>query len=190
MDHLIELLVTYGYIVLFLGVVIEGEIFPLVAGFLVSLSLMDLYTAILVTFAGAVVGDIIWFEAARRWGARFVERYGKWFFLNKKRLRWLEEHFTANGKKTLAITKFIYSFGHSSIIVAGIARMNFKEFLKVDVPASLLWSVLFIFLGNFFGSSFSLLQNLLRDVAWAAVIIFSLVVGVQWYIRKRLTKVV
>jgi len=190
MDRLIELLVTYGYIVLFLGVIIEGEIFPLAAGFLVSLSLMNLYAAIAVTFVGAVVGDILWFEAARRWGTQLVGRYGKWFFLNKKRLRWLEEHFTANGKKTLAITKFIYSFGHSSIIVAGIARMNFKEFVKIDVPASFLWSALFVFLGYAFGSSFSLLQHWLRDVAWAAAIIFSLVVGVQWYIRKRLTKVV
>ncbi len=188
MDRILDLLITHSYLILFFGVVIEGEIFPLAAGFLTSLSLMNLYGAIAVGFVGAVVGDIIWFLAARHWGRGFVDKYGKWIFLKPERLAWLEGHFKENGKKTLAITKFIYSFGHSSIVVAGISKMDFKEFLKVDVPACFLWVTLFVFLGHAFGSSFNLLQNFLKDVAWAGGIVIILIIVVQMYLRKKLTK--
>ena len=37
----------------------EGEIFPLVAGAAASLGLLELWLVILITFVGAVIGDII-----------------------------------------------------------------------------------------------------------------------------------
>jgi len=186
-DRILELLVTYSYLILFLGVVIEGEIFPLAAGFLVSLSLMDLNTAILVSFVGSFLGDMLWFKAASRWGRPLVEKVGHFLLLKPSRLAWLEEHFRQNGKKTLAITKFIYTFGHSSIVVAGLARMNFREFVKVDLPASLLWGIVFVLLGNFFGASFFLLQHILRDITLAAIIVLVVIVALQYYVRRKLT---
>lgn len=183
----VELLIAYSYLILFIGVVVEGEIFPLAAGFLVSLGYMNLYTSIGVTFIGAFVGDILWFLAARRWGRALVDRWGHLIWLKASRLKWLEEHFANNGKKTLFITKFMYSFGHSSIVVAGIARMNFQEFIKVDLPASFLWAAAFVLLGQFFGGSYGLLKDVLRDVGLALMIVVVLVIGLQVYLRKRLS---
>jgi membrane protein DedA with SNARE-associated domain len=188
MDGVINLLLQYSYLVLFAGVVIEGEIFPLAAGALVSLGEMNLYLAILVTFGGAFIGDILWFLAARHWGARFVERFGRLLFLKRARLEWLEEHFRNNGKKTLFVTKFIYTFGHSSIIVAGVAKMPFRDFIKVDLIASLIWAGLFVFLGYFFGSGFSILKHALRNVTWAAIIILVTIIILQFFVRKKFSK--
>lgn len=188
MDVIVNLLLQYSYLLLFFGVVIEGEIFPLAAGFLVSLGEMDLYLAIFITFVGAFGGDILWFLAARRWGRRFVERFGRFLFLKRERLAYLEEHFRNNGKKTLFVTKFIYTFGHSSIIVAGVAKMNFREFIKVDLVASLIWAILFVFLGYFFGSGFSILKHALRDVTWAAIIILVIIIVLQFAVRKKFSK--
>lgn len=188
MDHIVQLLTSYGYLVLFGGVVVEGELFPLAAGALASYGLMDMYVAMGVTFAGSFIGDVLWFWAARRWGRQLVERYGRLLWLKRSRLASLEEHFRANGKKTLFLTKFIYSFGHSSIVVAGLADMQPRELYKVSAPASLLWAVLFVLLGHFFGSSFNLLNHALRDVAWAAVIVLAVVLILHIYARRRLVR--
>ncbi|MBI5465691.1 MAG: DedA family protein [Candidatus Kerfeldbacteria bacterium] len=188
MDRILELLINYSYLILFLGVVIEGEIFPLAAGFLISLSLMDLYPAIAVTFVGSFIGDFLWFSAASHWGRPLVDKVGRFLFITPRRLQWLEEHFRLNGKKTLFLTKFIYTFGHSSVIVAGLARMDRREFIKVDLASSFLWAWVFIFLGHFFGASFTLLQHLLRDVTIAALIIAAAIIALQFYVRRRLTK--
>ncbi|MFZ5391393.1 MAG: DedA family protein [Patescibacteria group bacterium] len=184
MEQLLELLVSYSYFILFFGVVVEGEIFPLAAGFLSSLFIMNFYASIAVTFVGAVVGDLLWFGAARHWGRKFVDRYGKWFLLKPSRLSKMEDHFNKNGKKTLFITKFVYSFGHSSIIVAGLAKMGWRDFIKVDVPASLLWAILFVFLGKILGASFYLLKNILRDITLSAILIVVLVILFQTLFRR------
>ncbi|MBI5733944.1 MAG: DedA family protein [Candidatus Kerfeldbacteria bacterium] len=188
MDRALELLVTYSYLILFLGVVLEGEIFPLAAGFLVSLSLMSLPLTLLVTFVGAMIGDILWFGAARRWGRQLVDKWGHWLMLKPERLKWLENHFASNGKKTLFVTKFIYSFGHSSIIVAGLARMKFKEFIKVEALAGLIWSLLFVLLGKILGHSFSLLKLVIHDLAYIGLVIILLVIGLQILLGKKIVK--
>lgn len=184
MDRILELLINYSYLILFLGVVVEGEMFPLAAGFLVSLSLMNYYGVILVGFTGAVVGDVLWFAAARRWGRDFLNKHGRWLGLTPKRLGWLERHFYHNGKKTLFVTKFIYSFGHSSIIVAGVAKMSWREFIKVEMLASLLWVLVFVGLGKFLGNSYYLFQNTIRHLAWVVLGIILIWIGIQLLLRK------
>ena len=184
----VELLLAYSYLILFLGVVVEGEIFPLAAGFLTTTNEMDLYPVLGITFVGVVLGDMLWFGAARRWGRPFLDRWGRFLLLKGDRLESIQRHFQENGKKTLAITKFIYSFGHISIVVAGIARMDWKEFIKIDVPMSFLWTCLFVFLGRAFGSSFLVLRDALKDVAWAAIIVTVLFIGVNYLARRRLAR--
>lgn len=188
MQAVVNLLLHYSYLVLFLGVVLEGEIFPLAAGFLVSLGVMDFGSAVLVTFVGAFGGDVLWFFAGRYFGRPLVNAANRWFGLAGRRLLRLEQHFAEKGERTLWLTKFIYSFGHSSIIVAGVAGMRLRAFVRVDLPASLVWAVVFITLGYFFGSSFSLLQHLLRDVVWAAIVVGLAVVLTEVTLRRRLVR--
>lgn len=188
MDRILELLVSYSYLILFVGVILEGEIFPLSAGFLVSLSLMNFPLTLAVVFVGAVVGDILWFSAARHWGRQLVDKWGKWLWLKPERVRWLENHFARDGKKTLFITKFIYSFGHASVIVAGIARMKFSEFIKIDIIASLVWSILFVSVGKLFGHSFNLLRFFLHDLAYLALVVILLVIGLQILLARKIVK--
>lgn len=188
MQTVVHWLLQYSYLVLFWGVVAEGEIFPLAAGFVVSQGVMRFDLAVGVTFVGAFGGDLLWFWAGRRWGRLLVDHLGRWFGLVGRRLARLEHHFAVRGEKTLWLTKFIYSFGHSSIIVAGVAKMPWRSFVKVDLPASLAWAVVFVTLGFFFGSSFTLLQHALRDVFWAAGSIGLVFIVTQWLLRRRLAR--
>ncbi len=188
MDTIAILIATYGYIFLFLGVVIEGEIFPLAAGWLVSNNILNLYWILLVTYVGVVIGDILWFKVGEHGGRPLLDKWGKILWFKKSRLKSLEQHFLENGKKTLFITKFIYSFGHLSILVAGIGRMNFKEFLKVDLLASLLWSLLFVMLGYFLGNSFWLLSSLIKNMTSAALVVGAVVIVVHVIFRVKLIK--
>lgn len=188
MNGIAELISVYGYLVLFLGAVAEGEIFPLAAGWLTIDGTIDIYLSIIITFMGVVIGDILWFKLGHRWGRPLIDRYGKYIWLKPSKINALQKHFAANGKKTLFITKFIYSFGHSSILVAGMAHMDFKEFIKVDVVAGFLWSITFVLLGRVLGESFSLISNLLKNVTIAILIIVGLLLIGQAIIRSRLSR--
>ncbi|MFH1867256.1 MAG: DedA family protein [Patescibacteria group bacterium] len=190
MNGITELISAYGYIVLFLGVVVEGELFPLAAGWLTSLGTLNVFISMAVTFVGVVIGDIIWYYIGLRWGRPLLNKFGKFIWLKRSRLQALEQHFIENGKKTLFIAKFIYSFGHSSIIIAGMARMNFKEFLKVDISAGLLWSILFVWLGRILGHSFLLLNDVIKDVTVAIFVVAVVLIILHLATRRKLSKVI
>src|SRR5512139_1531612 len=86
----------YGYIVLFLGVLLEGEAVLVAAGALAHRGDLSLPIVILTAFGSSVVGDQAWFHVGRRFGTafvqrrprlsarldvvtRFIARYGMWF---------------------------------------------------------------------------------------------------------------
>ncbi len=190
MDGITELISVYGYIVLFLGVVAEGEIFPLAAGWLTIDGTINIYWSILISFVGVVIGDILWFKMGQKWGRPLVDRFGKYIWLKQSKIEALQKHFSENGKKTLFITKFIYSFGHSSILVAGMANMNFREFIKVDIAAGFLWSVLFISLGRLLGESFTLISDWLKNITLAVIAVVVILLIAQTLLRKKLGRVV
>ncbi len=188
MNGIAELISVYGYIVLFLGVVAEGEIFPLAAGWLTIDGTLNIYVSIGVTFFGVVIGDIIWFKIGEKWGRPLIEKYGRFIWIKKNKIERLQKHFAANGKKTLFITKFVYSFGHSSIVVAGMARMNIKEFIKVDIVAGFLWSVVFVLLGRALGESYGLITGVLKDITVGLIVIILIPLLIQASLRLGLGK--
>ncbi len=188
MDTVVELLLRYSYLILFLGVVLEGEIFPLAAGLVVSFGAMNFPLTVAVTFLGSFLGDMLWFWGGWYGGHWLVGWLGRHLKPVGRRVVWLQEHFQRRGERTLWLTKFIYSFGHSSIVVAGAARMPVVSFVRVDLPASLVWALLFTALGYFFGSSFTLLHYLFWYALLAAVIVVTTVVLTNIFLRRRLER--
>lgn len=61
-----ELLTHLGYPALFLGTLVEGETFILVAGFLAHRGYFRLGVVVLLATLGAFSGDIVYFLAGRR----------------------------------------------------------------------------------------------------------------------------
>ncbi len=187
METIAFLLASYGYIFFVFGVVIEGEIFPLATGWLVSNETLNLYWTLLVTYAGVAIGGILWFKLGERGGCPLLDKWGRILWFSRSRLQSTEQHFFKNGKKTLFVTKFIYSFGHLSILLAGVSKMNFKGFLKIDLLTSLLWSVLFIVVGYFLGNGFWLLNSLIKDITVAVLTVLAVAMIVT-FVRNKLVK--
>src|SRR5436305_11941619 len=81
---LVDRLGQWGYLVIFLGAVLEsaaflGLVFPgeslvIVAGFLAAQGLLDIGDLIVVAAIGAIIGDARGYEMARRWGRSGLDR--------------------------------------------------------------------------------------------------------------------
>ena len=53
---------AWGYVILFLGMILEGEVFLIVSAMLGRLHAFDFGEVLWVSFAGILVGDIFWYE--------------------------------------------------------------------------------------------------------------------------------
>lgn len=185
----------YGYVVLFVGVMLEnagvpvpGETAVLVAGFLASPageSKLNLGLVILFTMIAAVIGDNVGFWLGHRY-ARPRLREGKSFlFLTPKGLLLAEDYFHRYGLWTVFFARFITGLRVIGAIAAGTAGMHWTRFLMANAAGALAWSVTISLLGYFFGHSFELLHKLLGYGGIALLVGFVAVVGIVYVVRHR-----
>ena len=72
---LAQLVETWGYPVVFLGTLLEGETVLLLAGLAARAGYLELPWVIATAWAGAVTGEQIWFQVGRRHGERLLRRF-------------------------------------------------------------------------------------------------------------------
>jgi membrane protein DedA with SNARE-associated domain len=163
---LTRLFVSYGYWVVFFGVMLEnaglpvpGETILLAAGFFASGGHFNLFTVMLVAMTGAVIGDNAGFAIGHHYGRAFLLRYGRWVFLTPGRLARISNFFDRHGDKTILVARFITGLRVFAAIFAGASGMRWRVFLVYNMAGALLWSIVITTLGYLFGHSWPLLEK-------------------------------
>ena len=191
--HLIGRLGHWGYVVIFLGALLEsaallglvvpGESLVLVAGFLAAQGLLDVDALIVVVAVGAVLGDSIGYELGRRLGRNGLLRIGSRFGLNEDRLARADKFFARHGGKAVLLGRFI-GFARALVpFLAGSSRMPYRQFLPYNALGATLWSATAVLLGYFLGASWHVAE---RWIGRASAIIGGmvlLVLALSWLWR-------
>lgn len=185
-SYLLNLLTEYGhfgYLVLFFGMIVEGEFILLAAGFVASLGILNMPLVVLVAGVGVIVGDICWFIAGRKVGPRFFDLADRFFIFNKKRIQYIREHFDGSGAKTIFISKFLWNLSHLTAALAGSVQMKFRRFLKADAAGAIIWTLIISMLGYLFGKSFDLLKEYTMDITISLTIVALVVLMIHLFLR-------
>jgi membrane protein DedA with SNARE-associated domain/membrane-associated phospholipid phosphatase len=166
LSRIIGLFTTYGYPIVFFGVMLEnagipipGETILLAAGFFASHGRFSLPLVILIATAGAIVGDNLGYLAGRRLGRPFVERYGRYFWLTPERIEAGEHFFDRHGNKAILLARFVSGLRVFAALFAGISRMRWRTFVLYNASGALLWATAISLLGYFFGNSWQLIER-------------------------------
>lgn len=141
MENLGHLFAEYGYLVIFLGLFIEGEVFLLASSLLAYMAGYPLWSVVAVAIVASCLSDSLWFYAGKRMGEERMLKYGKYVFLPRLRYESIKKFFQENGKKTLFFAKFIYGMGRIIIFVSSVAGARFKMFAVMDFLATTVWSI-------------------------------------------------
>lgn len=152
--HHIEFFRSEIYVLLFLGLLLEGEIILFAAFFLVPQGRLDFFDIVYIALAGVLVGDIVWYFTGpailnlpffQRTVRKVSRRYDA--FLYK---RWA---------LSIIATKFIYGFHRITLLHLRIAGVKFGQFLKADIPGALLWIAAVAVASEIFSNSWLLLKR-------------------------------
>ncbi len=180
----------FGYAILFFALIFEGELFMLAAGVLSHLGAFDIVDVFLVSVSGVLLGDILWYMLGRI----IKERYPNQKFMKfiEKRVKKSFPLIENNPFKLIFISKFLYGLNHSTILVLGFMKVEFKHFLKVQVKASLIWILIFLALGYFFGYTALSITHKLNKFFLILVIIFCIFLVfekiIDYLVERRLNK--
>jgi lysylphosphatidylglycerol synthetase-like protein (DUF2156 family)/membrane protein DedA with SNARE-associated domain len=143
------LLLKYGYLILFLGVVVEGEAFLIAGSFLASRGYFNLATVTLVALAANALSAQFYYTAARVRGRRWFESRFQGNSPYRSIINWV-------GRRTnwlLLMSRFLFGFRIVIPAACGAFGMPVARFVLLNVIAGLLWAVPTALAGYYFGES-------------------------------------
>lgn len=149
MEQITAFVTEYGPLVVLAGTFFEGETIVLVAGFLAHQELFDPFIVGLCAFAGAVLGDQLWFYLGRRHADHALVRRLTRQALFEKALGAIERH----PRKFILSYRFIYGLRTVSPVALGLSGVPAGLFLMLNVIAAAVWAAVFTALGYFFGQA-------------------------------------
>lgn len=175
---MVQLLLTYRYIILIPLAIIEGPIVTVICGFLVTLKFFNPYVVYIVMVLGDIVGDggIYYMGYA---GKRFL----KYFRVTDEKLEKAKTYFRDNHKKAIAMSKLIHGIGFTGLVAAGAIRVPYKKYFQTCATISVIQSFVMLMLGILFGHAYVVIGKYLNYYA-AFVSIAALVVILIIILRK------
>jgi len=101
-------------------------------------------------FVAAVLGDTVNYRIGYSVGPRAFHSQNRFF--KREYLDRTHQFYERHGGKTIVIARFIPIIRTFAPFVAGIGRMSYGQFVVYNIGGGLLWTVLFVFGGYYFGN--------------------------------------
>ncbi len=146
---LLSLITTYGYIIVFLFTLLEGETVVALAGFVAYQGYLNIGYVILIAIFGGIIGDQAFFYFGRYKGKQFLARRPK-LLRRAERLHGLVER---HQNWLIFGSRFMYGFRTIIPIMIGTSNINPWRFLALNIAGAVVWGIFFAFGGYAFGSA-------------------------------------
>ncbi|MET0980239.1 MAG: VTT domain-containing protein [Candidatus Saccharimonadales bacterium] len=141
---------------LLIGFFLPGDSLLFTAGFLVYTGFLpvNIHLLVLILFVAAVVGDSVGYAFGRKVGPHVFKRPDSLLFRQENVLK-AQAFYEKHGGKTIIIARFIPIVRTFAPVVAGVGKMNYKQFLSYNLIGGLLWAAGLTYLGYYVGTWFT-----------------------------------
>jgi membrane-associated protein len=143
---------------------------------------LDVVVALVVLAAAAILGDTVNYWIGAVVGPKVFHKENV-RFLNRKHLDRTHEFYERYGGKTIVIARFVPIVRTFAPFVAGIGKMTYGRFLSYNVFGGLLWVLLFVLGGFYFGNIGIVRRNF--SLVIIAIVLISILPGVIETLRQR-----
>lgn len=171
MEDLQSFLLHYGYGIVVLGALVEGETILILTDVLVHQGIFSFPLAVLVATVGAVAGDQMWFYLGRHSFQKIVTQFPQLHRLINRMQPWLEY----KADWIAAGSRFVYGTRIASPMLLGVNGYPRSRFLVINILAGTVWVLLCVIGGYLLGTT---TQHLLGDLARLEWVILIVVVGI------------
>jgi membrane-associated protein len=172
---LILALVVFAETGLLIGFFLPGDSLLLAAGFFAAQEGYSIQALLLVTFFAATFGYHSGYLIGRKAGPRLFKRKDGIFF-RQEYIEKTQAFFETHGGKTILLARFIPIVRTFVSFVAGMGRMDMRQFVFYNILGGMLWVGVLCYGGYKLGSSFPEFED---QIKWMLVLFapLSLLVG-------------
>lgn len=172
----------WGYTILFVAMIVEGEVFLIIAGMLARLGAFDFGDVLWISFTGVMLGDVFWYALGM-----FFSRHGKISYFARaaeKSVLFLLPNFRKKPFRSIFLSKFIYGANHATLVLSGVMRVKFLLFMRAESVASFVWVAIFAVVGFMFGQVALSVTHKISQFALIALVFVIGFILIQRYASK------
>ena len=181
-EFFIELLKEYGYIILFVWCIMEGEMALIMAGILAHTTHMHIALAIFVAGLGGFVGDQIYF---------YLGRYNKKYIakrLQKQRRKFAVAHIMLKkyGWPIIFLQRYMYGFRVIIPLCIGLTGYDAKKYAFINLISAWCWAAITIIPAWILGEHILDILHKAKEHWYVAIPVVAIFMGLLIYTFKRI----
>ncbi len=164
--NLTEMMNHYGYLVLFISLLVEliafglpTEILMGYAGLLAYQGKLGWIPSVLMAWIGSSLGISVSYYIGLKLGYPFFEKYGHKMHMGPERMEKVTQWFSRFGNKLILVAYFIPGVRHVTGYFSGITGIPFRQFAVYAYTGAFIWVFTFITLGKVLGPQWELVHS-------------------------------
>ena len=141
----------FGESGMFIGFFFPGDTLLLSAGIFAGQGKLSLAAIIVVVSVAAIAGDNTGYHIGKRYGRRLFRKPDGIVF-RQQYVQKAETFYEKHGSRTMLLAHFVPIVRTFAPAVAGVARMNYKQFFVFDAIGDIAWAIIVTLIGYWFGT--------------------------------------
>ena len=194
-DFILNLISQYGYLGMFLGMVLEtviviipSEAILATGGILASKHIFSFWLAFLVGLLGSVFCAIVIYAMGYFGGKPFIKKYGKYFFMKEEDIEKSDSWFNKYGLYAALIGRNFPIVRTLISLPIGIMRLSFTKFLTYTIIGSIPWTFVFVYIGYALGSNWVVVNQYISRLKIPIRILIIVLIFSYFYKKIKETK--
>ena len=165
-DFIFDLITQYGYLGMFLGMVLEAVIIIIpseailaTGGIFASKEIFSFWLTFFIGLLGSVFCAIVIYLMGYYGGKPFIKKYGKYFFMKEEDIEKSDSWFNKYGLYAALIGRNFPIVRTLISLPIGIMRLSFVKFLIYTIIGSIPWTFVFVYVGYALGSNWVIVNG-------------------------------
>ena len=159
-----------GYIVMFLGMLLEGPMTTAAASFAATLGYFNIWIVFVLAILGDLVADVVYYAIGYASRIAVIEKYGHRFGLSKQKMEKIEHLLKTHPAKTLVVIKLAPLLPVPGLMMVGATHMKLSKFTTIASLIILPRVILFIALGFYFGRAYESISLYIVNAQYIVVL--------------------
>lgn len=167
------------------GTIVPGHTVIILAGVFAKLGYLNLYTVLLLTVIGAIIGDIIGYTIGRKYGFPILIKWGKYFLIKQEHLDKAKTMLNRHTGKALIVGRFSPITRALMPFLAGASDVPKGKFWFFTIIGGIVWSTSSVMIGYIFGASYHIAAQYIGRYTTVGIAIIVLIVIAYHFINTR-----
>nr|WP_308612609.1 DedA family protein [uncultured Dialister sp.] len=195
MEIIISFLSEWGYLALFICMVLENMNVPIpseiilgFAGFLVSQDIFSFWPTVVIGTAAGIAGSVISYYMGAKGGRDMILKHTAKGGLGAKKMIAAKDWFENYGAIAIFTGRLLPGVRTFISLPAGIAQFPLPEFVLLTVLGTVPWTIFLVYVGSALGHNWTLLLDYKWEIAAVCVAISVVIAGSYYIYHKRKSK--